>query len=106
MQLGLARWYDEEKKDTVEWNTKTPLFARDGSILPEWYDFKAERHGEPPEVEIIIDFRCRFSIAQSGCDTREAAIADAMQEWERIKDTINNVVDYVSITEVSKPVVR
>jgi hypothetical protein len=107
MQLGLAQWYDEDAKDTVEWNTKIPLFARDGSILPEWYDFKAAaEHGEPPEVEITIDFKCRFSIVQHGCPTREAAVADAMQEWERIKSTINNVLDYVRITEVSKPVVK
>ncbi len=104
MRLGLVQMWDGTD-DAVE-HTSVPFYAGDGSILPEWYDFKAERHREPPEVEIIIDFKCRFSIVQHGCPTREAAVSEAMQEWERIKDTINNVLDYVSITEVSEPVVK
>ncbi len=104
IKLGLVQAYDDIG-DAVE-HTGMPFYAGNGRILPEWYDFIAERHGAPQEVEIVIDFKCRFSIAQSGCPTEEAAIADAMDEWERIKDTINNVLDYVRITEVSKPVVK
>jgi hypothetical protein len=54
-------------------------------------------------ITIEIDFRCKFSIAEYGCLTREEAVRDALEEWRRIKDTINNVLDYVSIVEVSEP---
>ncbi len=65
-----------------------------------------ETKDDPGEgVTIEIDFRCKFSISEYGCLTREEAVRDALEEWQRIKDTINNVLDYISVVEVSEPVV-
>ncbi len=41
IRLGLVQLWDDTK-DAVE-HTGMPFYAENGSILPEWYDFKAEK---------------------------------------------------------------
>lgn len=104
-ELGLIHWYDDEEKTAVEYNSETLFYGKDGSILPEWYGTSPE-NDLSDRITIEIDFRCKFSVAEHGCQTREEAVRDALDEWQRIKDTINNVLDYVTIVEASEPVVR
>lgn len=98
MELSLVQWYDDDPSNqSVEWNTNAPLFDESGGILKEWYDPDAP-------IEIEIDFKCKFSIAQFGDLTREEALQDALREWVGARDKISDI-DYITITEISEPVV-
>ncbi len=74
--MDLVRWWDG-MWDAVEHNPDMPFFADNGSILPEWYDFRAKERGEPRAVTFSTSY------VIEGVETDEEAIEQAEERLAR-----------------------